>query len=97
MSLSEEEKTALAVQVMANHFPGINEAVAVNVITFAIDGFEDDYSPVVVEQEHPGRGSGTGVNFQEYVIFMGRSLTNNEPIAISREQLGQILVKCLTY
>ena len=75
---------------MKNHFPGASPENVKTVVALSCQHFIGDYSPVPSEHDRKKAG-GSGVSFRDFVIYMGRDVTDQEPIGVSNEQLHRII------
>jgi len=92
MPIRERERKRLAVRYMATYFPEASPQHVERVVDICARGFIGDYSPVRREQDHRS-ALGCGANYKEFVIYVGRNVTSEEPINVTREFLGDILRK----
>lgn len=92
MPLREQERRRLAAQHMKTYYPRATEDEVERVVALCTNGFIGDYSPVRREQDHRS-ALGSGANFEEFVIYVGRNVTRREPADVDRSRLGDILRK----
>ncbi len=92
MPIRERERKRLAARHMATYFPQATADQIERVVDICVRGFMGDYSPIRREQDHRS-ALGIGANYEEFVIYVGRNVTSEEPINVSREFLGSILRK----
>lgn len=91
----EVERRARSKQYMPKYFPGATPAQIQEVEILAITQFYEDLSPDRREQLHR-LASGTGVSFEDFVIFLGRLVTRRDPVGVTPERLHKILVGVLS-
>lgn len=92
MPIRERERKRLAKRHMATYFPRASADQVERVVDICARGFMGDYSPVKREQDHRS-ALGIGANYEEFVIYVGRNVTNEEPVNVTDDVLGQILRK----
>ncbi len=92
MTLSRERRTQLAESYLPTYYPAITPDQKRRAVELAADNFIGNYSPTRSEQESRG-ALGSGVCFEEFVIFMGRNITGIIPVGVKPERLGMILRK----
>jgi hypothetical protein len=90
MPLSKRERKELAIAAVNQYYPDTSEEDAGRIVGICVNGFIGDYSPIGKEQDHR-TALGCGVGFEDFVIYVGRNVTNREPVGVDEERLGQIL------
>ena len=90
MPLSESERRRLTQIHMKRHFPGASPENVKTVVTLSCQHFVGDYSPIKEEQDHKSAG-GSGVSFEDFVIYMGRHVTKQEPDSVDSGRLDRII------
>ena len=90
MPLSESQRRTLADKYIRVYFPHATPEQTEDAIERATLHFAGDSSPIKDEQDYPG-ASGTGATFRQYVIYMARNSTDQEPINVTAEELDTLL------
>lgn len=90
MSLSNKERRKLTTQHTKTYFPSAAPPQITQIVDICVRGFDGDYSPIKIEQDHR-TATGTGIRFEDFVIYVGRNVTHQEPIGVDDTRLGEIL------
>ncbi len=95
MPLSHKEKERLAREHINRYYPESSKSAKAKILEHSVSNFNGNYSPIKKEQESP-HGLGSGLSFEEFVIYIGWINTNKEwPKGVERERLGKILTRAL--
>ena len=94
MPISDREKKSRAPQYVRKYFPKATPDEIKRIAELAVLGFSNNLSPYPHEQNHPGTASGTGVNFEQYVVYSGGSVLGVDTEVLSQEVISNIIYKC---